>query len=149
MSASPVVSPNEPRGCPTAVAVQLELLAALRSGWYDASSRPFGADELRWLSELLSRLLRAFELPRPYLYPSPEGIVVGEWAGPSWELAVSFDLERRSATALGVRVDADQHEELRVELREPRAESQLGGFLAAHLSAAAHSSPSTPGAPPG
>lgn len=121
-------------GCPTPVETQLESLRLLESGWFDESSPAYEPGSLAWLSKLLNALLHTFQLPRPYIYPSPDGLARAEWSAPGWEIITSFDLKEHSAEALAVRLDADEQHEATIPLQEPGGESELGSFLAKHLS---------------
>lgn len=120
-------------GCATPVDAQLESLKALARGWYDEMSPEFDAERLDWLSKLLVALLDGFQLPRPYIYPTPEGLARAEWPGAKWEVISKFDLASREADVLAVRVDSEELHELTVPLGEPGAESKLGRFLQEHL----------------
>jgi hypothetical protein len=122
-------------GCPTPVEAQVESLKALEPGWYDASSPAYEAASLEWLAKLLKGLLDGFQLPRPYIYPTPEGLARAEWSASSWEVVTSFDLGSRSADVMAARPDADEVHELTVPLSEPGGESKLGRFLTEHLAA--------------
>lgn len=132
---SPAEEGEEPTraGCPTPVEAQLESLQALAPGWYDDSSPAYDAHGIAWLSKLLTGLLDAFALPRPYIYPTPEGLARAEWSAPHWEVSTEFDLRRHAAEALAARVDSDELHETSERLGEPGAESRLGLFLAKHL----------------
>ena len=58
-------------GCPTPVEAQVASLSALPAGWYDSESPAYEPASLRWLAKLLTGLLDGFQLPSPYIYPSP------------------------------------------------------------------------------
>jgi hypothetical protein len=120
-------------GCPTPVEAQVESFKALEAGWYDDSSPAYEASSLEWLAKLLKGLLDGFQLPRPYVYPTPEGLARAEWSTSSWEVVTNFDLGSRSAEAMAARPDADEVHELTVPLDEPGGESKLGRFLTEHL----------------
>jgi hypothetical protein len=122
-------------GCPTPVEAQVESLAVLQPGWYDASSPGYDATALRWLAELLKGVLDGFQLPRPYIYPTPEGLARAEWSGANWEVISSFNLESRSADVMAARADSQELHELTVPLTQPGGESKLGRFLIEHLAA--------------
>jgi len=122
-------------GCQTSVEVQLESLKALGPGWFDESSPAFEPSALDWLSKLLKGLLDGFQLRRPYIYPTPEGLARAEWSAAGWEVVSNFDLSTRSADIMAARVDSDEINELSVPLGEPGGESKLGSFLARHLAA--------------
>jgi len=120
-------------GCPTPVDAQLQSLGALERGWDGESSPAYPPTSLEWLSKLLTALLDGFQLPRPYIYPTPEGLARAEWSGPAWEIVTNFDLDRHSADVLAVRIDAEEQHEISIPLKEPGGESRLGRFLTEHL----------------
>jgi len=122
-------------GCPTPVESQVESLAALPRGWYDDSSPAYDGAALRWLSDLLKGVLDGFQLPRPYIYPTPDGLARAEWSGANWEVVSSFDLQARSADVMAARANSQELHELTVPLSQPGGESKLGRFLTEHLSA--------------
>jgi hypothetical protein len=120
-------------GCPTPVETQVESLKSLAAGWYDESSRAYDASSLAWLGKLLLGLLDGFQLPRPYIYPTPEGLARAEWSGAAWEIVSSFDLGSRSVEVMAARTNSDEMHEITVLLAEPGGESKLGRFLTEHL----------------
>jgi hypothetical protein len=122
-------------GCPTPVETQVESLKALAPGWYDETSKAYDVPALDWLAKLLKGLLDGFQLPRPYIYPTPEGLARAEWSGAGWEVVTSFDLGSRSAEVTAVRANSEELHELAVPLNQPGGESQLGRFLTDHLAA--------------
>ncbi|MDP8999471.1 MAG: hypothetical protein M3O46_05105 [Myxococcota bacterium] len=120
-------------GCPTPVEIQVESLKALAAGWYDESSPAYEPSSLAWLGKLLLGLLDGFQLPRPYIYPTPEGLARAEWSGAAWEIVSSFDLDSRSVEVMAARTNSDEMHEITVPLAEPGGESKLGRFLTEHL----------------
>jgi hypothetical protein len=120
-------------GCPTPVETQVESLKSLAPGWYDESSRAYDPSSLAWLGKLLLGLLDGFQLPRPYIYPTPEGLARAEWSGAAWEIVSSFDLGSRSVEVMAARTNSDEMHEITVPLAEPGGESKLGRFLTEHL----------------
>jgi hypothetical protein len=122
-------------GCPTPVEAQVRSLAALSKGWFDESSPSYQRGELEWLEGLLKGVLDGFELPTPYLYPTPEGLARAEWSGVKWEVIVSMNLSERVADVVAARIDSDRVDEDRFSLMHPGTESKLGRFLIEHLEA--------------
>jgi hypothetical protein len=120
-------------GCPTPVDTQVESLTSLAPGWYDESSLAYDPLSLAWLGKLLLGLLDGFQLPRPYIYPTPEGLARAEWSGAAWEIVSSFDLGSRSVEVMAARTNSDEMHEITVPLSEPGGESKLGRFLTEHL----------------
>lgn len=122
-------------GCSTPVEAQVDSLKALAPGWYDPSSRAYDGEALHWLTELLRGVLDGFQLPRPYIYPTPEGLARAEWSGSNWEIVTSFDLDARSADVMAARNGSQELHEITVPLTQPGGESKLGRFLSEHLAA--------------
>ncbi|MCK6682548.1 MAG: hypothetical protein L6R30_09045, partial [Thermoanaerobaculia bacterium] len=122
-------------GCGIPVLQQIEALGALQPGWYDSESPAYETENLGWLEKLLEGLLDGFNLPVPYVYPTPEGRVRIEWPGAHQEIVVTFDLMASSADAMVVHLDSDEFSELAVSFKKPGAESRLGSFIARHVSA--------------
>jgi hypothetical protein len=120
-------------GCPTPVETQVESLKGLAAGWYDESSLAYDPTSLAWLGKLLLGLLDGFQLPRPYIYPTPEGLARAEWSGAAWEIVSSFDLGSRSVEVMAARTNSDEMHEITVPLAEPGGESKLGRVLTEHL----------------
>ncbi|MFI5297923.1 MAG: hypothetical protein ACHREM_07470 [Polyangiales bacterium] len=120
-------------GCPTPIETQVESLKVLGDGWFDADSTAYDGASLDWLTQLLSGLLDGFQLPRPYLYPTPEGLARAEWSSSLWEIVTNIDLASRSAEVIAVRADSDEVHERTLSLGEPGGESKLGRFLTDHL----------------
>ncbi len=120
--------------CPTPLEAQLDSLRRLERGWHDESSPGYDAGSLAWLSKVLADLLDTFRLPRPYLYPTPEGLARAEWSVPGWEIVTTFDLEARTAEAAAIHLDSDEQHDAFVSLRDPTGTSKLGGFLCRHFS---------------
>ena len=99
----------------------------------EKGSEPLSSAGLTWLSALLGNLFPAFELPTPYLYPTPAGQVRAEWSGGHWELYAEFELTKHTVEVLASRVDSDEVHERELALGAPGAEAQLGRFLVEHL----------------
>jgi hypothetical protein len=131
---------DEPRtrpGCPTQVEAQVRSLAGLPPGWFDRESPSFNPDQLEWLSKLLRGLLDGFDLPTPYVYPTPDGDARLEWSAPRWEVITTINLGSKTADVHATRIDSEEVHELPIGLQEPGAESRLGRFLGKHIEATA------------
>lgn len=120
-------------GCPTPIETQVDSLKGLGAGWYDEASPSYDPAALEWLAQLLKGLLEAFELPTPYVYPTPEGLARLEWSAPTWEVIAGIDLVEKTSDVIAVRRDSDELHELGVAFKDPGAESKLGRFLVIHL----------------
>jgi hypothetical protein len=120
-------------GCPTSVDEQLDALRVLSPGWFDEASPAFEGGALEWAAKLLRGLVDAFQLPNPYLYPTPEGNIRAEWSTPSWEVSLEMSPTSKRADALATRLDSDEVRGYPVATVEPGAESRLGKFLSEYL----------------
>jgi len=120
-------------GCATPIEAQIGALKGLDAGWYDESSKAYDPAQLDWLSKLLKNLLEGFQLPNPYLYPTPEGLARAEWSSPTWEVVLNVDLDAKAADVLAARVDSEEVHELPVSLGDVGAETKLGRFLLDHM----------------
>lgn len=116
-------------GCPTPVDEQIESFKALEPGWRDGLGSAYEPTKLDWLSKLLIAVLDGFQLPRPYIYPTPEGLARVEWSHSKWEVTSDFDLSARQAEIVAAHIDSREVRELTVPLNEPGAESRLGRWL--------------------
>jgi hypothetical protein len=127
--------PSSRPGCRTPVETQVESLTALAPGWFEGTGPAYDPVQAEWLAKLLRGLLEGFQLPTPYVYPTPEGLARVEWSSPHWEIIANVDLEQTSADVITARTDSDELHELTVRFVEPGAESKLGRFLVDHLQA--------------
>ena len=116
-------------GCPTPVDEQIESLKVLGPGWRNGTGTAYEPTKLDWLSKLLVAVLDGFQLPRPYIYPTPEGVARVEWTHSKWEVTSDFDLSTRQADIVAAHIYSREIRELIVPLNEPGAESKLGRWL--------------------
>ncbi len=121
------------RGCSTPIEQQVHSLSILPAGWFDESSPSYQQGQLDWMLNLLKGILEGFNLPVPYLYPTPEGTARAEWPGSKWEVVANVGLVEHVADVMAVRLDSDRIEEDKFSLNLPGSESKLGRFLVEHL----------------
>lgn len=121
------------RGCPTPMNEQISTLRGLAPGWFDGEGLPYNGAQLDWLEQYLDRLVVLAGVPRPYIYPTPDGAVRVEWSAPSAEIVLTFDLSTKSIDGFSAPVDRGEGEELTVTVGEAGAELQLGDFLRRYL----------------
>lgn len=127
--------PSSRPGCSISLDTQLQSLEALAPDWYDETSSAYEHATVGWLSKLLKGLLDGFQLPTPYIYPTPDGLARAEWPTPAWEIVANIDPAARVADVIAARLESDEIHELSVGFSEPGAESKLGRFLVEHLQA--------------
>lgn len=120
-------------GCPTSLSQQIESLAELPDAWYDAESHKYNREELEWLRATLDGIVRAFKLPTPYVYPTPEGNVRAEWSIGGSEVVAELSLSERTGYVIVTRIDSGGFVEHTVRFAEPGAESDFGNFIMQQL----------------
>ena len=109
---------------------RLESLKTLKDGWADGSNLPAqwgeghgkapGPEGLAWLAgRFLARY--ASDLPRPHLYPTPEGGIQAEWSmGPN-EASLEIDLDAHAAEWHCLNVDTNRADERTISLDDDNA----------------------------
>lgn len=85
----------------TTTAVRLAEIAQTRAGWYSESNPAPSASAIDSMKDLLDQM-EGQGVPRPYLYPLPEGGVVAEWSLNGWEISVTVEPGADSADFLAV-----------------------------------------------
>lgn len=111
---------------------RLAALADLEEGWLDGQGSGIEPQTLAGLAALL-REAEALGLPRPYLYPTPEGAVQAEWSFPDAEVSARFDATVEVVSCVGVHRKSGASREQDIDLREPmgglkRLIKFVGGF---------------------
>lgn len=124
---------GERPGCRVSLEEQVRSLEGLAPGWYDADSPAFDPAALTWTAQLFRGVVESFDLPTPYVYPTPEGEVRAEWSGEPWEVAVIVDTRTRRSEAFATEVSTGEVHENSFTLSEAGAESKMGRFLAQHF----------------
>ena len=120
-------------GCPSSIDSQIDSLKGLAPGWFDEATTAYDSAQLEWLGKLLHGVLEAFELPTPYVYPTPEGLARAEWSLRHWEIVANIDLTKKMVDVIAAHAESDEVHELPVALLEPGAESKFGRFLSEHI----------------
>ncbi len=117
---------------------QLEEMKRLEDGWADGMQHASGWGEAYGKApsaQGLDRLKRQFanhyhsSLPRPYLYPTPEGGAKAEWSLGASEASLEIDLESLSAEWFCLDMETGISTEETVNLDEPAAWERLKGEL--------------------
>lgn len=95
-------------GAVTPIGEQLAQLQTLSPGWLDGHGMPPSAESLVWTAEILGKLPSDGSIPRPYLYPTPEGSIQAEWDIGSWSVTAEVDVGSRclSVSALNTQTHA-------------------------------------------
>ncbi len=127
----PTAAATPPESCPITLQDQVQTLANLRAGWYNGSGSAYSVESLRGLRGLLEGLTDAFRLPRPFVYPNPDGRVRVEWSLGAWEVSGDFDIEAGSVQLLAVEMEGDSEAAEELNLRTAGSETRLAAFLTA------------------
>jgi len=100
------------------LATRLQEFATLKEGWLDGNAgRPLDAAKLKELAGLFTRYFPT-GLPRPHLYPTPEGAVQAEWTFGRWEAELEIELADFSAQYFACHMETGEHRELRIPLAD-------------------------------
>ena len=76
------------------VSARLDELRSLKDGWLEGKGLAPRAAGLDWFAAAVARFYSA-DLPRPYLYPTPEGGLQAEWTIGGQDISLEVDLERK------------------------------------------------------
>lgn len=110
------------------IKARLAVLAELATGWFDGDGAALDRRGLKWLSELLSSL-DLDGMPRPYLYPNPDGRVRAEWTFLDAEVVADIDLGDHRVELLGVHARSLASREDSMVLDDDAAILRFVGFV--------------------
>ena len=139
---SPAQAPSSAKAAPAAdpldISQQLGGMRSRQDGWAEgmqaASQRGEGygkapsAEGLDWLAKRFAARYAA-NLPRPYLYPTPDGGVQAEWTLGAYEVSLEIDLAVHSAEWHCLNHYTTQSDERRLDLNEDAAWKWLDNEL--------------------
>ena len=121
----PTPTPQPASHEPLDIGCQLGELKSLKDGWadgmqpaetwgtgYGKAPNPNGLD---WLASRFGEHYPS-GLPKPYLYPTPEGGVQAEWSLAANEISLEIDLATHSAAWHCLNLDTDACDELVLDL---------------------------------
>ena len=80
---------------PLDVPAQLDDLRNLKDGWYDGYGKAPSHEGLDWLAHKFM-LEYPDTLPRPYIYPTPEGGVQMEWSIGVYDVSLELDISKQT-----------------------------------------------------
>lgn len=120
-----ILDPPETILDPLDIRTRIEELKALKPGWLDGKGLVPSGDGLDWLADSFE-VLDSEELPRPYLFPTPEGSVLVEWQQKPWSLSLEVDLEARVGEWHALNLETDFEESATLDLRNIEGWSQFG-----------------------
>jgi hypothetical protein len=103
-------------------------LGDLAEGWFDGTGTAFRPQDLAWVADTLKRA-EGSGLPRPYLYPTPEGHVQAEWSFLGAEVSAEIFPQAREAHLVGVHTKTGASADRVVPLSSARGLADLVSFV--------------------
>lgn len=103
-----------------------------RDGWKGDGSRGPTEECLARSSGLLTRLLADYPaIPRPQVYPTPEGAIQAEWMVGDWSVDVTFAADEEIIVASAVNIETDEERDETYNGKQVSAEDAhyLAGWL--------------------
>lgn len=117
---------------PLDVPARLEAISLLRDGWLDGEGVRLSADGLAWLSSAWSDSWPA-DLPLPYAYPMPSGLIQLEWTMTDAAVSVEVDMQLKAADLLASgAADGEILREVRLDLSTSAGWQQLADSIRPH-----------------
>lgn len=108
---------------------RLAALGELGPGWLDGSGAAIPRPTLVRLATLL-RDAEGQGLPRPYLYPTPEGQIQAEWSFVGAEVSARFDDDAGFISCVGVHTQTGAQRDEDIDVRDARGVWRLMAFVA-------------------
>lgn len=93
---------------------------AIQDGWLDGGGKAPSPQGLDWISSSLKRHYRSADLPRPHIYPTPEGGVSLEWAIGTHRASLEIDLDVHEAGWHCLDLSTDESCERALQLDAPQ-----------------------------
>jgi hypothetical protein len=104
-------------------------LAAIEEGWLEGAGERLDAKGLDWLKSWLIREMVERGLPKPRLFPTPDGEIEAEWSAGPWEITATFNLEKHTAYLHAAQTETLEDDDQTVNLRKGPGEDDLFEFL--------------------
>ena len=92
-------------------------LMELRDGWLDGKGKAPPHDFLRWLVGQFKNQYPV-GLPRPYIYPTPDGGIQAEWSLGPCDVSLTIDSKTYEAAWHALNLDTDHEDEHTIHLGE-------------------------------
>lgn len=92
-------------------------LKRLESGWLDGKGIPLNADGLDWIGDSFEHSYPAV-LPKPYLFPTPEGQLLVEWSLKPWSPSLEVNLVTKTGRWHALNVDTDEEQFRDLDLKD-------------------------------
>jgi hypothetical protein len=109
------------------IGARLDALKEVKDGWLDGACapRPVALEAASTVLESIARSHR--RVPRPQIYPTPEGLIQAEWMVGAWAAEATFGVDQ-------VNLEATHADTLEDRTRRIRIDAQCAGIIARWLS---------------
>lgn len=116
---------------------RIEELLGLQDGWFDGEGKAFDAQSIEVVADFIRALCWEWDLPTPYLYPTPENNLQAEWTFGEWEVSLTFDFGSNRIIGLAVNsitdADAELDEAFPHESNQEWLFPKIGSFVSRFL----------------
>lgn len=126
-----ILDPPETVLDPLDIRARVEELKVLKPGWFDGKGLVPSRAGLDWLADSMEAL-DSEELPRPYLFPTPEGFVLAEWHQKPWALSLEVDLEAKTGEWHALNLETDFEKSATLDLGNIAGWRQLAQSVRGH-----------------
>ncbi|MRG96227.1 hypothetical protein [Polyangium spumosum] len=120
---------DPPAERPSPIDDQIDDLRALPPDWYEQGTPALDPEGLERLRRFLHKVVEGVAVPRPYLYPTPEGGARAEWSLGGWDVSATFDLRAGLAELHAAELAGEGMAEEQLSLGEPDAAVYMRRFL--------------------
>lgn len=103
-------------------------LGKLAKGWLNGEGVPLDGAGVTWMADTL-KAAEGSGLPRPYLYPTPEGGLQAEWSFHGAEVSAEIDLATHQAELVGVHTKTGASSDKKINLGTTRGIDELVAFV--------------------
>ena len=131
-----ILDPPEAILDPLDIRIRVEELKALKPGWLDGKGLVPSPAGLDWLADSFVAL-DSEELPRPYLFPAPDGSVLAEWHQKPWSLSLEINLEAKTGEWHALNLENEFEESATLNLQSVAGWSVLARSVRGHGSESA------------
>lgn len=108
---------------------RLKQISETPAGWYDEQNPAPTKVAIDAMRLLLEKVSNNTVIPMPYLYPTPEGGVVGEWSIGDWEATAEIDLDAKSIELGAVNVLTERELSVSIKVGSQNLFDQFKSFI--------------------
>ena len=108
---------------------QFNALNVLKSGWLDGEGKPFQQFDVDIIQKWLENMLKAGDIPSPFIYPAENCAIECEWSFGDWEISFSFLLSQKVVILHAAHVNSQAVQEDRLFLQDQESIEKAKQFL--------------------